>query len=212
MEVIEFFTQSEGKWRSQRIIHHLAFRMSETGGSEIAVEYLSAEHPEIIELCQLHGVEPELAIGGSRVQWQGSMDWDNESESEHQGNTIFAVVPDQDNPRAGRLLRERGYAEIVPVVGRYHLDDDGGLVLTTEYETMSSIERFWFASPNVRMRTSTVKRFGGFSSASFCTETRIEDSSVDSFSVSNLASSPDPSLPQAQDVLRTGTLHSIFGW
>ncbi len=203
MEVIEFFTQSEGRWRSQRIIHHLAFRMSETGGSEIGVEYLSAEHPEIIELCQLHGVEPELAIGGSRVQWQGSMDWDNESEAEHQGNTIFAVVPDQDNPRQGRLLRERGYAEIVPVVGQYHLDDDGGLVLTTEYETMSSVERFWFASPDIRMRTSIVKRFGGFSSASFCTETRIHNNSADS---------PDPSSFSSQDVLRTGTLHSIFGW
>jgi hypothetical protein len=212
MEAIEFFTQSEGKWRSQRIIHHLAFRMSETGGSEIAVEYLSAEHPEIIELCRLHGVEPEFAIGGSRVQWQGSMDWDQESEAEHQGNTIFAVVPDSDNPCAGRLLRERGYAEIVPVVGRYHLDHDGGLVLTTEYETMSSVERFWFASPNVRMRTSIVKRFGGFSSASFCTETRIQDGDGASRSATASAPLPDPSLSLSQDALRTGTSSSIFGW
>jgi hypothetical protein len=39
---------------------------------------------------------------------------------------------------------------------------------------MSSVERFWFAGPNLRLRTSTVKRFGGFSTASFCAETRIE--------------------------------------
>jgi hypothetical protein len=46
-------------------------------------------------------------------------------------------------------------------------------VLTTEYETMSSIERFWFANPNLRLRTSVVKRFGGFSTASFCAESRL---------------------------------------
>ncbi|MEO0852367.1 MAG: phycobiliprotein lyase, partial [Cyanobacteria bacterium J06648_11] len=35
---------------------------------------------------------------------------------------------------------------------------------------------FSFASPTLRMRTSTVKRFGGFSTASFCTEARVEGS------------------------------------
>ena len=80
------------------------------------------------------------------------------------------------NPREGQLLRERGYAEIVPVIGRYEVDDDEGLLLTTEYETMSSVERFWFANPNLRMRTSIVKRFGGFSTASFCAELRMVES------------------------------------
>ena len=68
------------------------------------------------------------------------------------------------------------YAEIVPVIGRYEVDDDEGLLLTTEYETMSSVERFWFANPNLRMRTSIVKRFGGFSTASFCAELRMVES------------------------------------
>ena len=36
------------------------------------------------------------------------------------------------------------------------------------------IERFWFASPNLRLRTSTVQRFGGFNTATFCTEMRVE--------------------------------------
>ena len=52
------------------------------------------------------------------------------------------------------------------------MDNDGGLVLTTEYDIMSSVERFWFPSDNVRVRSSTVKRMGGFSTATFCTETR----------------------------------------
>ena len=207
MDVVQFFEQSAGRWRSQRIIHHLAFKMAETGGSEIIVESLAADHPEIIELCHLHQVEPTLTVGGSRVQWHGTMEWDNSDENPHEGKTVFAIVPDGDNPRQGRLLRERGYAEITPVVGRYHLDDDGGLVLTTEYETMSSIERFWFAAPGLRLRTSTVKRFGGFSSASFCTEMRLSDDVQPTPVPANAAPSS-----RTQDVLRPRSGFSIMGW
>lgn len=176
---MEFFQQSAGKWRSHRTTHHLAFRRSEFGESEINVEPLTATDPSIVALCELHQIDPNTAIGGCRVRWEASMDWDKDEE-QHEGNTAFALVPDPENPRQGKLLRELGYAEIVPVVGDYELDDDGGLVLVTEYETMSSVERFWFASPDLRMRSSTVKRFGGFSSASFCTESRITPDASDS--------------------------------
>jgi hypothetical protein len=172
LDAMEFFRRSAGLWRSQRTTHHLAFRRAELGTSEIQVEALAADDPAITALCQLHDIDPALAAGGCRVSWGGSMGWDKEGEN-HEGNTVFALVPDGGNPRQGRLLRDRGYAEIVPVVGQYQMDDDGGLVLLTDYETMSSEERFWFAGPNMRCRSSAVKRFGGFSTASFCTETRI---------------------------------------
>lgn len=175
MDAMEFFQRSTGRWRSQRTTHHLAFKRAETGESEIVVEALTADHPKVIEICQIHQVDPSLAIGGAYVAWQGSMGWDKEDE-DHTGSTVFALVPDAKEPRQGVLLRERGYAEIVPVAGQYQMDDEEALVLTTEYETMSSIERFSFAAPNLRMRTSTVKRFGGFSTATFCTEFRIEES------------------------------------
>ncbi|MEM8602968.1 MAG: phycobiliprotein lyase [Cyanobacteria bacterium P01_H01_bin.121] len=173
MDAMEFFRRSAGTWRSQRTTHHLPFRRSETGDSMITVEPLEATDERVIEICKMHEVDPTLSIGGAYVRWQGSMEWDKEDEN-HEGTTVFSLVPDADNPKQGRLLRERGYAEIVPIIGRYELDDDGGLVLTTEYDTMSSIERFWFAEPTLRLRTSTVKRFGGFSTASFCAETRVE--------------------------------------
>ena len=175
MDVMAFFNRSAGRWRSQRATHHLAFRRAEVGDSNIQVVSLGPEDPRIKELCELHEIDPSLAVGGSAVEWLGAMSWDREGEGNHEGQTAFAIVPDQDNPHQGRLLRERGYAEIVPVVGRYLMDDDDGLVLLTEYETMSSQERFWFAGDNVRFRTSAVKRFGGFSTASFCAEVRVAD-------------------------------------
>lgn len=209
MDAMEFFQSSSGKWRSQRTTHHLAFKRSETGESEILVEALPNSHPKIIEICELHQVDPQLAIGGAFVSWQGSMGWDKEEEN-HEGSTTFALIPDAEQPRQGTLLRERGYAEIVPVAGQYHMDDEDGLVLVTEYETMSSIERFWFANPSLRMRSSTVKRFGGFSTATFCTEFRIGDALEASISADETDLSKLP-LDQ-KDAIESTKYFSSFGW
>ena len=177
MDGMEFFQRSAGQWTSQRTTHHLAFRRAESGDSDIFVEALKADHPKIVEICEMHNYDPNLAIGGAFVSWDGSMAWDKEDET-HAGNTVFALIPDTDNPKSGVLLRERGYAEIVPIAGRYHIDELDGLVLATEYDTMLTLERFWFANPNLRLRTSTVQRFGGFNTATFCTESRMESQGV----------------------------------
>ena len=170
----EFFQQSAGKWRSQRTTHHLPFRRAESGGSDIDVQFLDANDQKIAAICEMHDVDPQTAIGGAFVSWDGSMAWDKDNE-DHKGTTVFALIPEADNPRKGKLLRERGYAEIVPVAGEYHMDEEDGLILITEYETMSIIERFWFVSPDLRLRSSTVKRFGGFNTATFCAESRMKE-------------------------------------
>jgi len=189
----EFFQQSAGKWRSQRTTHHLPFRRAESGGSDINVEFLDANDEKIVAICEMHDVDPQTAIGGAYVSWDGSMAWDKENE-DHKGTTVFALIPQVEDPRQGKLLRERGYAEIVPVAGEYHMDEEDGLILITEYETMSIIERFWFVSPDLRLRSSTVKRFGGFNTATFCAESRVsetapsestaEDSDTEAFAIS----------------------------
>ncbi len=170
MDIKEFFEQSAGKWFSQRSSHHLAFRQAENGKSNINIEMLVADAPEVIALCQQYDVDPALAICGARVTWDGTMDWD---EEKHQGSTVLVPIADSDKSHEGRLLREMGYAEKAPVAGRYIMGSDEALTLITEYETMYSEERLWFASPNLRLRTSILKRFGGFSMASLCSEIRM---------------------------------------
>ncbi len=174
INAMEFFQKSSGNWKSQRTTHHLAFRRSETGESDIHVIDLPANDPRVIEICQMHDYDPAKSIGGAYVTWEGSMGWDKEEEA-HNGSTVFALVPTDEAGREGVLLRERGYAEIVPVVGQYSMDADDSLVLVTEYDSMSVIERFSFPSGDLRIRTSTVQRFGGFSTATFCTEFRVTE-------------------------------------
>lgn len=173
MAALEFFRKSEGWWRSHRITHHLLLRRSESGNTEIEVKVLAVTDPQVLEICQLHQVQPQKAEGGCAVQWHGSMDWDRDEE-QHQGSTVFVLVPHPQDPSSGQLLRDRGYAENVPIIGHYQVDSQQGLVLTTEYETVRSVERFWFPNPNVRLRTSTVQRLGGFHTTSFCVESRID--------------------------------------
>jgi len=173
MGVFEFFQRSAGKWRSLRTTHHLAFRRSESGGTEIQIRALRAEESQILALCELHQVDPATTVGGAYVTWEGGMAWDREGE-QHQGETVFALVPDAENPDQGTLLRSLGYAEITPAVGRYRLVGDR-LELATPYQSMKAIEQFWFVNPNLRLRSSTVEWMGGINTASFCTECRIED-------------------------------------
>lgn len=170
MDIQEFFQLSAGKWFSQRTSHHLAFKQSENGKSNITIEMLPDDDPKVIELCQEYNVPPESARGAARVSWDGTMEWD---EEKHAGSSVLVPIPDPEKPNEGKLLRDMGYAEKAGVAGRYIISNDGALTLITEYETMYSEERIWFASPNLRLRTSILKRFGGFSMASFCSEIRM---------------------------------------
>lgn len=187
MTIEEFFELSAGKWFSHRTSHHLAFKQSEDGKSDITIEMLAQDDSEVVKLCQQYEIDPALASCGARVNWNGTMAWD---EEKHTGSTVLVTVPDPDKQNEGKLLREMGYAEKTPVAGRYIMGSDEALTLITEYETMSSEERLWFASPNLRMRVSILKRFGGFSMASFTSEIRMGGGqSAKVASASNTASS-----------------------
>ena len=172
---LSFFRLSCGRWRSQRSSHHLLHRRAEAGGSWIEVVELQADDPRLIAIAELHGQDPAGLVGGCRVTWNASMAWDKAGEA-HEGESVFGLIPTDGAGRQGLLLRDRGYAETAPVAGHFAMDDRDGLVLTTSYETMNSLERFSFAGPNVRLRTSTVE--GLSNTASFCIETRVLESAA----------------------------------
>lgn len=169
MDIVEFFQQSAGKWSSMRTSHHLAFKQQEGGKSTLEIELLDASNPDVIKLCEMYQIDPSTALCGARVTWDGTMEWDQEK---HAGSTVLVPIADGDDISEGKLLREMGYAEKAPVAGRYMMGENE-LTLITEYDTMYSKERLWFESPNVRLRHSILKRFGGFSMASFCSEVRM---------------------------------------
>lgn len=195
MDITEFFQQSSGKWFSQRTSHHLAFKQSEGGKSNLTIEMLPKDDPAVVKLCEQYEVDPGLALCGARVSWDGTMEWD---EEKHSGSTVLVPIADPEKPNEGKLLREQGYAEKAAVAGRYVMGSDDALTLITEYETMYSEERLWFASPNLRLRTSILKRFGGFSMASFCSEIRMGGGQTQANSASSTSSTAATSSASAE--------------
>ena len=171
-DALSFFRLSCGRWMSQRSQHHLLHRRAEAGASFIVVEELLKGDERLAEIAKCNDQDVSRIIGGCWVRWSGSMAWDRAGES-HEDQTMFGLIPSDDAGRHGLLLRDRGYAEKAPVAGQFRMDEENGLILTTDYEMMSSLERFWFAGPNLRLRTSTVQ--GLSNNASFCMETRQLD-------------------------------------
>ncbi|MDZ8187348.1 MAG: phycobiliprotein lyase [Nostoc sp. ChiSLP02] len=170
MNIEEFFELSAGKWFSHRTIHHLGLNQSEHGKSDIIIEMLTADSPEVSKLCQQYEINPSSASCGLKLTWNGTTE---REQVKHSGSTILVSIPDVDNPSQGKLLRQIVDTEKTPVPGRYHIDSDGALTLTIEDETMKSEERLWFASPNLRMRVNVLKRSGEFSITSFTSEIRM---------------------------------------
>ena len=176
MDITKFVELSLGSWRSQRSAHHLAFRHFEEVTSNIDIIALKESDKEVIDLCQLYKIDPALAAHPFRMSWEGETDW-VEKEEPFEGTTILVPIPDPDNPKVGRLLRDMGYAETIPSVGQYQITEDGTFVLTTAYDRAMAEEKIWFINPNFRLRVSLIKtsQGSGVVTASFSSETRVLD-------------------------------------
>jgi hypothetical protein len=210
-DALHFFRLSCGRWRSQRSSHHLLHRRAEAGGSCIEVVELLASDPRLQAIAALHGQDPAALVGGCQVRWSGSMAWDKAGE-DHRGESVFGLIPQDERGRSGLLLRDRGYAETAPVAGRFAMDDRDELVLTTAYETMESLERFSFAGPDVRLRSSTVQ--GLSNTASFCIEVRLSDTAgaAASSTPSSGAASASAGSDDSGSGLRKPAALTLLGW
>lgn len=172
MDISKFVELSLGKWRSQRSAHHLAFGHFEQVTSTIDIVPLAKEDTEIIKLCESYQIDPEQVVQPFRMSWEGESDWDDNET--FKGTTILIPVPNPDNPKVGRLLRDVGYAETIPSAGKYQITEDGTFFLLTEYEQAMAEEKIWFVNPNFRLRVSLIKTSegSGVVTASFSSEIR----------------------------------------
>lgn len=172
MDITKFVEFSLGTWRSQRSAHHLAFRHFEEVTSTIDIEAIEPEDSQVIALCKSHSIDPATVVSPFKMSWSGESDWDEEETME--GSTILVPIPDPENSTKGRLLREQGYAETIPSVGKYYFSDDETFVLITDYDRATAEEKIWFATPNLRFRVSLIKTSDGKGvvTASFSSEIR----------------------------------------
>jgi CpeS-like protein len=165
----DFFRQSEGIWFTQRTVHHFDTVANESGESKLYVSVVPAMDDRIGKICKLQGIDPVQAKSAASFMWQPHED---EQPPNPEQAAVLVDVPDDATGRSGKLLRNQGYVEKIPVVSRYWFGQDGILTIDTEYESNQGQERCWFISEHFRVRVSTIRMFNGVYLMTYCSERR----------------------------------------
>jgi CpeS-like protein len=176
MTMMDFFRKSEGVWFTQRTVHNFdTAAADESGESNVMIDVLSIYDPRVLEVCQQQNVDPALVSGGCSFMWQDNLD---DATPNQNYAAILIDVPNPNNPKMGKFLRNRGYVEGIPVIGIYNFADDGVLTIETEYETNQGQERCWFINDHFRVRVMTVQMSNGVKQMAYCSERRCISQSV----------------------------------
>lgn len=169
MTMMDFFRKSEGIWFTQRTVHHFDTVTDESGESKLHVQVVNVDDPRIQQICESQGIDATLAAGGASFMWQAHQE--NQAPNPDQA-AVLVDIPDDATGRSGKLLRNQGYVEKIPVVSRYWFGQDGILTIDTDYENNQGQERCWFITDNFRVRVSTVRMMNGVYLMTYCSERR----------------------------------------
>ena len=169
MSMMAFFHKSEGTWFTQRTVHHFDVVADESGESNLIVGVVDSSDQRVVDICKSQGIDPGLAAGGASFAWQANLSDSNPSSSA----AVLVDVPDDETGLSGKLVRDRGYVETIPVVSRYWFGQDGVLTIDTDYETNQGQERCWFLTDDFRVRVSTARMMDGVSLMTYCSEKRF---------------------------------------
>lgn len=184
MTMMDFFRKSEGIWFTQRTVHHFDTVTDESGESKLHVQVVNVDDPRIQQICESQGIDATLAAGGASFMWQAHQE--NQAPNPDQA-AVLVDIPDDATGRSGKLLRNQGYVEKIPVVSRYWFGQDGILTIDTDYENNQGQERCWFITDNFRVRVSTVRMMNGVYLMTYCSERRwVSEADLDNLIQQNL--------------------------
>jgi hypothetical protein len=170
MTMMDFFRKSEGVWFTERTVHHFDMTADESGKSKLHVQVIEVDDPKIQQVCESQGISPETARGGAGFMWQAHED--NQAPNPDQA-AVLVDVPTDESGRSGKLVRNQGYVERIPVVSRYWFGQDGILTIDTDYDNNQGQERCWFITDDFRVRVSTVRMMNGVYLMTYCSERRL---------------------------------------
>lgn len=182
---MDFFRKSEGTWFTQRSVHHFDLSADQSGESNLIVQVVEREDPRVSKICQQQGIDPALAMGGASFMWQENKD---DREPDPDRAAVLVDVPDDTSLLSGKLIRDRGYIERMPVISRYWFGKDGILTIDTEYDNNQGQERCWFLTDDFRVRVSTVRTMDGVYLMTYCSERRcVSEATLEQMIQQNLA-------------------------
>jgi hypothetical protein len=178
MDIQSFFQLCDGKWISQRTTHHLLEQNNQSGRSDLWGEILEASHSDIVTLCQQLNVDPSLAQCGLRLRWSEVAEaYQSRFKPRDEGTALLVAIAahqesaPSNSANAGQLLRSLNSDNAS--TGCFSIGTDEALTIQFEEADVFSEERIWFASPNLRLRSSSIKKNNTVCITTFCSEIRM---------------------------------------
>jgi hypothetical protein len=178
MDIRAFFQLCDGKWVSQRTTHHLIEHNNQSGRSDLWGEFLEASEGDVVALCQSLNIDPPLAVCGLRLRWSEVAEaYQNKFKPKNEGVALLVAIsayPESASSvssHSGQLLRNLNSAH--PALGTFSIGMDEALTLQFDSAGAVSEERIWFASPNLRLRSSSIKQDNIVCITTFCSEIRM---------------------------------------
>ncbi len=169
MEFQAFLESCVGTWFSQRTSYNFNNENAESKRSEVTMEAIGADDPSLQAIYQTYSVELSPSLSGIKMNWESSGDW---GAPKQKGSAVWLFAPSEDSSLTGRLFRQLLTPQAALLTGRYLLGADESLTLILESDSLYSEERIWFASNNLRLRTSLIKNGDRFSHSAFYSEIR----------------------------------------
>lgn len=169
MDINKFLEQTEGKWFSQRTTYNLLAKENsvENSKADLTIEILPPDNPQIINFCQQNRLNSNLILGAIASSWDNSVDW---GKPKQQGSSMLTLEKDENNEQIGKIFRVINKPEKKVIIGSYILGNDEALTLILQEDNYYIEERIWFASPNLRLRTTLTKNENNCTITSFYSE------------------------------------------
>jgi predicted transposase YbfD/YdcC len=150
---VEFFQQTEGKWKSQRRYYTLK---TETEPQEVVsaieIEFLDRNTLELLELAKMHELDLNTPLlAGTKVTWESN--YTNGDRKSLSGSTVFGVL-------GNTLYRDRGFATNKPVTAIYSFTNPQTMCLRTEYLGSVFEEEIKLIGKNYRTRQTIISKAG----------------------------------------------------
>lgn len=166
MDIKEFIDLCTGKWFSQRTNYQVETEKTESNKADLTIDLIANDNSTISQLCLQNRIDPKLSLGGLQNSWDTSVDW---GKTKQQGSSLIVIIPDPENPQTGKIISNAGNQNSL---GNYILGNDSALTLMFETQGKSVEERIWFASDNLKLRTTVVNNGDGTMNTLFYSEIR----------------------------------------
>ena len=166
MDIKAFVHQSAGDWFAQRTFYQANNPEPVNGKANTSFKFLEASEADFQRIAAAIGQTVDDQWLVQQSSWDTSVDW---ASPKVQGNSLIAYILDPENPQKSQVfaLSSGNLSK-----GSCELGDDGILIMTMTDGDRMIVERQWFASENLRMRTNIVTGSAGVLQTSFYSEIR----------------------------------------